>query len=210
MMLHDAAWAPSPRKVRMFLAEKGIDVPVRPVDLRAGEQLSDAYLAINPTGAVPALQFDDGEVLTEAVAICRYFEALHPAPALFGTDPRSIARIESWTRRIEQEGYAAGVYAFRNGNPAFADRPLSGAWPPMPQIPALAERAAVMWDCFIRLLDDRLSTSTWVAGQAFSYADIAAFATVAFARPARLPVPDSATNLHRWLALVGARPSASA
>lgn len=210
MLLHDSAWAPSPRKVRMFLAEKGVEVPTRSVDLRVGEQLTPDYLLINPTGAVPALQFEDGEVLTEATAICRYFEALHPDPPLFGADGRSIARIERWTRRVEQEGYAACVYAFRNGNPAFADRPLSGAWPAMPQVPELVARAATMWTCFIELLDQRLSASPWIAGDALSYADITAFVTIGFARPARLPVPDTAAHLQRWLAAVGARPSASA
>src|SRR5579875_1986416 len=145
MKLYDAAWAPSPRRVRIYLAEKGIEVERVIIDLRRDEQLSDAYLAINPRGAVPALELDDGEVITESAAICRYFEALHPAPPLFGASPIEIARIESWTRRVESDGYIAAVYAFRNSIPQLKDRGVAGKWPPIPQIPDLATRGAVMW-----------------------------------------------------------------
>ena len=143
MRLHDADWAPSPRRVRIYLAEKGIAVERRIVDLRGGEMLSDAYRIENPFGAVPVLELDDGELIPESAAICRYFETLHPAPPLFGgDDPLAVARIESWMRRIEQDGYAAAVNVLRNTRSAFTDRPLPGAWPPMLQLPALAERLA--------------------------------------------------------------------
>ncbi len=113
MRLYDAEWAPSPRRVRIFLAEKGIDVPREAIDLRQGDQLREPYLKVNPRGQVPALVLEDGEILCESAAICRYLEALHPEPALFGTTPLAIGRIESWTRRIEGDGYAAAVLALR-------------------------------------------------------------------------------------------------
>lgn len=210
MKLYDSAWAPSPRRVRIYLAEKGIEVPREAIDLRRDEHFADAYLAINPRGTVPALALDDGEVITESAAICRYFEALHPEPSLFGTDPIDIARIESWTRRIENDGYVAAVYAFRNSKPALDGRGAAGKWPPIPIIPDLATRGAIMWGAFIDGLEARLSGREWIAGDDFSFADITALVTIDFARGAKLIVPADCTAVLRWHAAVSARPSAAA
>ncbi|HEU4961908.1 MAG TPA: glutathione S-transferase N-terminal domain-containing protein [Sphingomonas sp.] len=209
MKLYDAAWAPSPRRVRIYLAEKGIEVERVEVDLRKGEQLSDGYLAINPRGAVPALELDDGEVITESAAICRYFEALHPEPSLFGKTPIDVARIESWTRRVESDGYAAAVYAFRNTLPALKDRGAPGKWPPIPQIPELATRGAVMWKAFVEGLDQRLGNAEWIAGDRFSFADITALVTIDFAARAELDTHNCG-HIGRWYKAVSARPSAGA
>ncbi|MEH3047765.1 glutathione S-transferase family protein [Sphingomonas adhaesiva] len=210
MKLYDAAWAPSPRRVRIFLAEKRIDVARVSIDLRRGEHLEADYLAIVPRGVVPALMLDDGEVLTESVAICRFFEALHPDPPLFGTRPVEIARVEEWTRRVEETGYAAAVEALRNASPAFADRGLPGAGPAIAQIPALAERAHTRWAGFVDMLDARLAGSEWLADDRYSFADIMALTTIDFARAAKLTVPDEAAHLRRWHAAASARPSAQA
>lgn len=211
MRLHDADWAPSPRRVRIYLAEKGITVDRRPVDLRAGELMSEGYRSENPFAAVPVLELDDGELIPESAAICRYFETLHSDPPLFGGgDPLAVARIESWTRRIEHDGYAAAVNVLRNARLAFVDRPLPGAWPPMAQIPALAERGQMMWDVFAQALNEQLGRSEWVTGDAFTFADITLLVTVDFAGAARLAVPESCANLRRWHAAATARPSASA
>jgi len=210
MKLYDAPWAPSPRRVRIFLAEKGIDVPREAIDLRSGEQLADAYLRINPRGAVPALEFDDGEVLCESAAICRYFEALHPQPPLFGTTPIEIGRIESWTRRIEGDGYAAAVYVLRNTVPAFKDRAIPDAGLTVAQLPELAARGVLMWEGFTRALDRRLEDRAWIAGGDYSFADITALVTIDFARAAKLSVPEELVHLRRWHAEASARPSASA
>lgn len=210
MKLYDAAWAPSPRRVRIYLAEKGIEVPRVAVDLRSGEHFGEAYLGINPRGTVPALELDSGEVICESAAICRYFEAVQPAPPLFGTTPTEIGRIESWTRRIESDGYTAAVYAFRNTRPAMADKGAPGKWPPIPQIPELATRGAIMWGAFMAALDARLGQSEWIAGDAFSFADITALVTIDFAQTAKLLVPENDVHLRRWYHDVTARPSASA
>jgi glutathione S-transferase len=210
MKLYDAPWAPSPRRVRIFLAEKGIEVAREAIDLRSGEQLGDAYLLINPRGAVPALELDDGEVLCESAAICRYFEALHPEPSLFGTTAIEIGRIESWTRRIEGDGYAAVVYVLRNTVPAFKDRAIPDAGLSIAQIPELAERGAQMWDGFTRALDRRLEDREWIAGGGYSFADITALVTIDFARAAKLTVPERLVHLGRWHAEASARPSAQA
>lgn len=210
MKLYDAPWAPSPRRVRIFLAEKGIEVPREAVDLRSGEQLGDAYLCINPRGAVPALELDNGEVLCESAAICRYFEALHPQPPLFGTTPIEIGRVESWTRRIEGDGYAAVVYVLRNTAPAFKDRAIPNAGLAVEQIPELAARGALMWEGFTRALDQRLATSEWIAGTQYSFADITALVTIDFARAAKLAIPERLVHLGRWHVEASARPSAGA
>ncbi|MGN6376651.1 MAG: glutathione S-transferase family protein [Sphingomonas sp.] len=209
MKLYDAAWAPSPRRVRIFLAEKSIEIERVPIDLRKDEQFSDNYLAINPRGAVPALELDDGEVITESAAICRYFEALQPDPPLFGTTPVEIARICSWTRRIESDGYIAAVYAFRNSLPAFKDRGVTGKWPPIPQIPELATRGAVMWKAFVDGLNGHLADREWIADAHYSFADITALVTIDFAGRAQLDVA-GCSNIAQWYERASRRPSATA
>ena len=210
MKLYDAVWAPSPRRVRIVLAEKGIGIDRVMIDLRRDEQFGEAYLAINPHGTVPALVLDDGEVIADSVAICRYLEALHPSPSLFGATPVAIARIEGWKRIVESQGYAAAVYALRNVAPSFADRGTAGKWPPVPQIAALADRAQTMWAGFVAVLDARLGESEWVAGDAYSFADVMALTTIDFARTAKLAVPEEAAHIARWYAAASARPSAAA
>jgi len=210
MKLYDTAWAPSPRRVRIYLAEKGIEVEREEVDLRANEQLGDAYLTINPRGAVPALELDDGEILCESAAICRYFEALQPEPPLFGSTPLEVGRIESWTRRIESDGYAAAVYVFRNTRPVFEDRAIPGRWPGVEQIPELATRGSIMWKGFTEALDQRLADREWIAGGGYSFADISALVTIDFALAAKLEVGQGHANLLRWHAAAAARPSARA
>lgn len=210
MKFYDSAWAPSPRRVRIYLAEKAITVDRVEIDLRNAEHFSDRYLAINPRGTVPALELESGEVICESAAICRYFEALYPAPPLFGVTPVEIGRIESWTRRIENDGYAAAVYAFRNSRPAMEGRGAPGKWPTIPLIPELATRGAIMWGAFVEVLDARLASSEWIAGDAFTFADITALVTIDFAKAAKLTVPENDVHLRRWYDAVTARPSAVA
>lgn len=210
MKLYDAAWAPNPRRVRIYLAEKAISIERVAIDLRADEQLGDSYRRVNPRGTVPALVLDTGEVIADSVAICRFLEALHPEPPLFGTRAIEVARVEAWTRRVEQDGYAAAVYALRERAPRFADRALPGHWPPVPQIPELATRAATMWTRFAAALDERLAESEWVAGEGYTFADVSALVTIDFARAAALDMPADAVHLRRWHAAATARPSAGA
>lgn len=210
MKLYDAEWAPSPRRVRIFLAEKNIEIDRVQIDLRHDEHFGDAYLAINPRGVVPALQLDDGEVICESAAICRYLEALHPEPSLFGTSPLAIGRIEAWTRRIENDGYAAAVYTFRNGSPRMEGRGQPGKGPVVPLIPELVTRGAIMWRAFVEAMDQRLESTQWIAGDDFSFADITALVTIDFAVRAKLMVPEGHTHLVRWHQQASARPSAAA
>jgi glutathione S-transferase len=208
--LWDADWAPNPRRVRIYLAEKGLSIDSRKVDLAAGAHLRPEFLALSPRGTVPVLELDDGETIADSVAICRYLEALHPEPPLFGRTPLDAARIDYWTRRIESEGYAAVADAFRNRSKHMVDRALPGAWPPIPQIPALAERGRVMFGLFVETLDARLADRPWIATDGYSFADLTAFVAVEFAIATRLSDGRFPAALARWHAALADRPSARA
>jgi glutathione S-transferase len=203
MKLYDGGRAPNPRRVRVFLAEKGISVPLEPVDLGALAQKSQEYAAINPLLRVPALVLDDGTVLTESIAICRYFEELQPEPPLFGRGALEIARIEMWNRRLELHFLFPVSHVFRNAHPAMKEMEV-------PQVPAWAEANKPRIMEFITLLDRDLGERPFVAGDKFSVADITGLVAVDFMKPAKLSVPDGLENLKRWHADLSARPSASA
>ena len=209
MKLYDYTMAPNTRRVRMFLAEKGIEVPLVPVDLMTQEQLAGKYDDVNPRLAVPVLEFDDGTRITESVAICRYFEELHPAPALFGTGPLGKAEVEMWHRRVELEGMTAAADALRNSNPAFKGRAITGVIN-YPQIPELAERGLSRLNTFFDWMDLRLREAPFLAGDSLSIADIAAFVTVDFAKTVKKRIGEDQTGLARWYAEMNARPSARA
>lgn len=210
-VLYDAEWAPSPRRVRIFLAEKGIEVETERLDMRTGEHLQPAYLEKNPRGTVPALRLDNGEVIGDSVGICRYFEALQPDPRLFGGDAREIGLVEAWTRRIEANGYEAVPLVLRNGVERFADRALPGSWPcPVPQIPALVERGHLMWRCFLDMLEAHLDGRAFVALDRITFADISALVAIDFGLAIKLEPIGERGNLARWHAAMSERPSAKA
>lgn len=209
MKLYDYGPAPSPRRVRIFLAEKGIEVPRETVDLLAGAQFAPAYREVSPEGVVPCLVLDDGTRIQESMAICRYFEALQPEPALFGRTPLEQALVEQWNRRAELEGYFAAAEAFRNATPRFSGRGLPGSFR-WPQIPALVERGRARVEHFFRTLDARLSESPYLAGASYSVADITAQVAVYFAGWSQLTLPEDCPAARRWHAEVSARPSAGA
>jgi glutathione S-transferase len=203
MKLYDSKTAPNPRRTRIFLAEKGILVPTEQVDIPAMQHKTPEYTAINPLQRMPALVLDDGTVITESIAICRYFEALRPEPALFGTGPTEVALVEMWNRRAEINFFANVAAVFRHLHPAMKDLEV-------PQVPAYAEasRPRVFW--FLELLDKELATREFVAGDRLSIADITTLVAVDFMKPGRLVMPDTLTNVKRWYAAVAARPSARA
>jgi glutathione S-transferase len=203
MKLYDSAFAPNPRRVRMFLAEKGIAVPTQTIDLGKLQQKEPDFSAINPLQRVPALMLDSGEVLTETVAICRYFEEIQPAPRLFGTSPLEKARVEMWQRRAEIEFFFAIGQAFRHSHPAMREMEK-------PQIAELAESSRPRAVAFARFLDAELSKRRFLAGETFTIADITAFVAADFAHFARVALPDDLVHLARWRAEVAARPSAAA
>lgn len=210
MKLYDMGLAPNPRRVRIFLAEKGIEVEREEVDIPGGANLSDAYRAINPRCVVPTLVLDDGSIIDESIAICRYFEALQPSPPLFGTTPLEQATIESWQRQCEFDGLFAVAGVFRNRSPNFAGRSMPGAAPSLPQSAELAERGELLTAHFLARLEARLAASPFVGGDAYSVADITAMVVVDFAKWVRIRVPETHGATLAWYAGVAGRPSAKA
>jgi glutathione S-transferase len=209
MKLYDYPPAPNPRRVRIFLAEKGIEVPTETVDLRAREQHAPEYLTINPLAAVPALELDDGTIICESIAICRYFEMIQPEPRLMGTDPEDTALVEMWQRRVELGGMAAAGEAFRNATPAFKDRALPGV-AKVPQIAELAERGRERLPRFFAFLDEALAERPFIAGERFTIADITGLVTIDFAGWSKIAPDPALTNLANWYERVSSRPSAKA
>ena len=203
MKLYDFERAPNARRVRVFAAEKGIDLEMITVDLGAKEQMKDAYKSVNPRMQVPALLLDDGTLITESVAICRYLDETTPEPILFGSGALGKANVEMWHRRMELEGMQPTADAVRNSIDFFKNRALAG---PMDfeQIPALASRGLKRIDLFQGLLEERLADNRFVAGDDFSIADIA----IDFGKVVKKRVDDGTPNLKRWYDEVSSRPSA--
>jgi glutathione S-transferase len=207
MLFYDCATAPSPRRVRMFIAEKGMDLPVREVDLRSGEHLQPEFRARNPDCTVPALELDDGSVISETLAICTYLEGIQPDPPLMGHTLAEGAEVLMWNARIEQQGLAAVAESFRNHSRGFAGRALTGA-ESFDQIPELVARGRRRAELFMDMLDKRLDGRGYIVGEAITMADITALVTVDMAAWIKLPVPEGLKNLRRWHEAVSDRPSA--
>ncbi len=207
MKFYDYRSAPSPRKVRLFIAEKGLDVPTVEVDLRARAQQEPAFLAKNAGATVPVLELDDGTCLTESLAICHYLEQQQPEPNLMGNGALEQAQVLMWNDILTLEGYLPLQESLRNGNEAFKRRALPGtvAWE---QIPALAERGGRRAAIFFDKLEARLRESEFVAGARFTYADIVAFVYLGFAPRATGVNPiDGRPALQQWREAVAARPA---
>lgn len=204
--LYDCATAPSPRRARILLAEKGVAHDTVQVDLRSGEQLGDAYRAINPQCTVPALRTEEGSVLADNAAITAYIEARYPQPPLLGTTPLERAEIASWQWRIEFEGLLAIAETLRNSSPAMANRALPGPVD-YAQIPELAQRGLARVQQFFATLDDRLQGRDFVAADQFSIADITAVVAVDFARVVKVKPGEQHPHLVRWRTTMARRPS---
>jgi glutathione S-transferase len=202
MKLYDSKVAPNPRRVRIFLAEKGIEVPTVQVDIGSGENRKPPYIDKNPLGGTPMLELDDGTCIAETVAICRYFEATQPNPPLMGTDARDQAVVEMWQRRMELELFRYVTGCFQNTHDFFKGR--------IEQIPAFGEvcrktaRARLAW------LDRDLANRPFIAGARYTLADITALCALDFGRVVDIRIAPEQKNLLRWYASVSSRPSAKA
>lgn len=208
--LYHSSGSPNSRRVRIYLAEKGLDIPLIAVDLGTGEQHSEAYRAINPRRVVPTLVTEDGTAIGEVPAIIRYLEEVYPRTPLLGVTAKEKALITMWERRAELEGFAAVMEAIRNAAPGLKGRAIAGPHD-YEQIAALAERSKLRVANFLADLNARLEETPFVAGERYSVADITALAAVDFAAKAiSMPVPDEHAALKRWYQIVSTRPSASA
>lgn len=209
MRLYDFQAAPSPRRVRVFLAEKGMRIPTTEIDLRKGEQFSRTFRAVNPRCVVPFLVLDDGTGIGEAAVICRYIEEIKPEPPLIGQSPQQRAVINMWDRRVETDGFDAVAEVLRNTSPAFKDRALTG-FADVAQIPQLAERGRARIQRFFDDLNARLGEVEYVAGPGFTIADITALVVVDFAGWIKESIAEHHAHLRRWYDAVSARASAGA
>lgn len=208
-ILYDFALAPSPRRARILLAEKGIAHETVQIDLARGEQLSEAYRSINPACTVPALKLDSGTILTENIGIAAWADAVKPEPALLGSTPEEKGLVLSWNARIEFEGFMPIAEILRNTSKGMAGRALPGPLD-FEQIPALAERGSVRLKQFFEMLNGRLKGRDFIAIDRFSLADITALVCIDFAKWVKHePKPEHA-DLLRWHAAMSARPSAKA
>jgi glutathione S-transferase len=203
MKLYDFGRAPNPRRVRIYLAEKGIAVPAEQVDLGTLQQKSEGFTAINPLQRVPALVLDDGTVITESIAICRYLEGLNPSPAMFGVGVLEQAMVEMWNRRIEQNLFFPVSQVFRHLHPAMKDMEV-------PQLAAWGEANRPRVEAFLPILERQLEAGLFVCGPRYSVADITALVAIDFMKPAKLAVPPEHRNIARWHAEVSGRKSAAA
>ncbi|HVZ05185.1 glutathione S-transferase [Hyphomicrobium sp.] len=193
--------APNPRRVTIFLAEKGIEVPREECDIMSGNLRREDFSAINPWQRVPVLILDDGRAISESVAICRYFEELQPEPPLFGIGPAGKAEVEMWNRRVELGLFSAVATVFRHLHPKMAHLEV-------PQIEAWGETNKDKVENELARLDRHLAASKFIAGENYSIADITALVAIDFMKPARLPKPERFQNVRRWYASVSSRPSA--
>lgn len=203
MILIEDNRAPNPRRVRIFLAEKGIEVERRHIDIMIEEHKTPDMVKRNPFMRIPVLELDDGTCIAEAMAICRYFEALHPEPRLFGVTPLEIGIIDMWQRRIELQLMHPIAFAFRHAHPKMAH--LEN-----PQIKEWSEVNVTRIETVLDLLNEELATRKFIAGDNFSVADIDCLCAVDFMRVARVVLKDEHTHLKRWHDEVSARPSTSA
>jgi glutathione S-transferase len=202
MRLYDSAMAPNPRRVRIFLAEKGITLPLVAMDIGKAENRQPPFLAKNALGGLPVLELDDGTCIAESVAICRYFEETQPQPPLLGTSATDRALVEMWQRRMELELFRHVTGCFQNTHKFFAGR--------IPQVPEYGEvcrnaaRARLAW------LDGELSSRPFVAGERYTIADITALCAIDFGRVSDIRIAPEQKHLQRWHDAVSSRPSAKA
>jgi glutathione S-transferase len=202
MLLYDTKTAPTPRRVRIFLAEKGIEVPTQQIDLQKGENLSAEMRAKNPLGKIPVLELDDGTCISESDAICTYFEALYPEPPLMGTTALQKATIHQWARQVEFGLFMQVGLCFQHSTGYFKDR--------MTPVPEFGTQAGINASKFLKLLNRRLADSEYIAGDDFSLADITALCSIDFARVIKVRIESEYTDLQRWYDAVSNRKSALA
>jgi glutathione S-transferase len=202
MKLYNSPAAPNPRRVRVFLAEKGVQVPLEDVDIGNRVNRQPEFLKINPLAGIPVLELDDGTFIAESVAICRYFEGLHPEPPLMGVDAKDRAVVEMWNRRMEFAVLMPIADSFRQRHEFFKGR--------IRQLPDYAELQKLNAEDGLKWLDSELANRRYIAGERFSIADITAMIAIDFARISKIGIQPDQKNLARWHAEVAARPSAKA
>ena len=210
MKLYDFGPAANAQRVRMFLAEKGLSVPLVELNVRDDKQFAEPFSSMNPFHCVPFLELDNGAVIAESISICRYLEELHPEPSLFGRTPEARALIDMWNRRVELDGFMPGLHAVRNSVPMFAGRVVPGTRTDLPQLPAMAERGREMLEVFLGRLEPLMGDREFIAGTEISIADLTGYFTLGMAGRLGVDVAGRYPEVHRWHRAISARPSAQA
>ncbi len=210
MKLYDFGPAANAQRVRMFLAEKGISVPMAELNVRDDKQFAEPFTTMNPFHCVPFLELDDGSVIAESVSICRYLDELHPEPSLFGRTPEARAAIDMWNRRVELDGFMPGLHAVRNSVPMFAGRVVPGTRTDLPQLEAMVTRGTEMMEVFLGRLEPLMAGKAFIAGAEISIADITGYFTLNMAGRLGIDIAGRYPEIHRWHTALSARPSTGA
>ena len=210
MKLYDFGPAANSKRVRIFLAEKGITVPIVELNVREDAQFKEPFTTMNPFHCVPFLELDDGTVIAESISICRYLEELHPEPSFFGVNATDRATIDMWNRRVELDGFIPALHAVRNAVPFFKGRVIPGTRTDLSQSPAMVTRGKEMLDIFLTRLEPQLKTNAFIAGDNISIADITCYFVINMANTIELDVKAKYLNISRWYEEFSARPSTQA
>jgi len=207
MKLYNFAPAANPQRVRVFMAEKGIEVPSVELNVRDGEQFKEPFTSMNPFHCVPFLEFDNGTVISESISVCRYLEELHPEPSLFGTNAEERAVIDMWNRRIEIDGFMPILHALRNHVPFFEGRVIPGTRTDLPQLPDVVTRGKDMLNVLLARIDPQLAKSEFIAGATISIGDITGYFMINMAKALKMDIEGPYPNVFRWHQALAARPS---
>ena len=210
MKLYDFGPAANSKRVRVFLAEKGIEIPIVELNVREDDQFKEPFTSMNPFHCVPFLELDDGTVIAESISVCRYLEELHPEPSLFGRTPEERGIIDMWNRRVELDGFMPALHAVRNKVPLFAGRVVPGTRTDLTQLPMMVERGTEMADIFLARLEPHMAENAFIAGADVSIADITCWFVINMVNMLGIDVERRYPNIHRWHTEFSARPSTDA
>lgn len=210
MKLYDFGPAANSKRVRVFLAEKGLEVPIVELNVRDDDQFKEPFSTMNPFHCVPFLELDDGTVIAESISVCRYLEELHPEPSLFGRTAEERAIIDMWNRRVELDGFMPALHAVRNHVPLFAGRVVPGTRTDLAQLPVMVERGTEMADIFLGRLEPQMAKNAFIAGADVSIADITCWFVINMVKMLGIDVDGRYPNIHRWHTEFTARPSTDA
>ena len=207
MKLYDFELAPNAQRVRVFLAEKGLEVPTEQLNVRDDDQFVEPFTSMNPFHCVPFLELDDGKVIAESMSICRYLEELHPEPPLFGRTAEERAVIDMWLRRFELDAFIPMLHAVRNHVPMFAGRVVPGTRTDLPQLPVMVTRGKEMMEVFLTRVEPHMAQNEFIAGPDFTIADITGFFTVRMTNALEMDLSTSYPAVTAWFAKVSQRPA---
>ena len=207
MKLYDFELAPNAQRVRVFLAEKGLEVPTEQLNVRDDDQFVEPFTSMNPFHCVPFLELDDGKVIAESMSICRYLEELHPEPPLFGRTAEERAVIDMWLRRFELDAFIPMLHAVRNHVPMFSGRVVPGTRTDLPQLPVMVTRGQEMMEVFLARVEPHMAQNEFIAGPDFTIADITGFFTVRMTNALEMDLTTSYPAVTAWFAKVSQRPA---